>query len=296
MGSLQDYNVRSEIPEVFMDIYFIFKAVVIAIVEGITEFLPVSSTGHMIIVGDLIGFPETEFTKMFNVVIQLGAILAIVVLYFNKLMGLLISLLRGERRGIAFTKALVIGVIPAGILGVLFEDIIDKYLFKPIPVIIGLYVGAVLLIVVENRFRRKAKVHDVEDITPMQALKVGLFQCLAMWPGMSRSSSTIMGGWISGLSSSVAAEFSFFLAIPIMLGASPLKLVKFQMEFGLGSLQSTELVSFGLGFVVAFVVALICVKGFVGFVKRRPMRVFAVYRIAISIILVLLAAFKVVSF
>jgi len=157
-----------------MDIYFIFKAVVIAIVEGITEFLPVSSTGHMIIVGDLIGFPETEFTKMFNVVIQLGAILAIVVLYFNKLMGLLISLLRGERRGIAFTKALIIGVIPAGILGVLFEDIIDKYLFKPIPVIIGLFVGAVLLIIVENRFRRKAKTHEVEDITPMQALKVGL--------------------------------------------------------------------------------------------------------------------------
>jgi undecaprenyl-diphosphatase len=163
-------------------------------------------------------------------------------------------------------------------------------------VIIGLFVGAVLLIVVENRFRRKAKTHNVEDITPIQALKVGLFQCLAMWPGMSRSSSTIMGGWISGLSSSVAAEFSFFLAIPIMLGASLLKLVKFQMEFGLGSLDSTELVSFGLGFVVAFIVALVCVKGFVGFVKKRPMRIFAVYRIALSVILVLLAAFKVVSF
>lgn len=278
-----------------MDIIFILKAVVIAIVEGITEFIPVSSTGHMIIAGDIIGFPETEFTRMFNVVIQLGAILAIVVLYFDKLWGLLVSLVKREERGINFTKALIIGIIPAAILGFLLEDTIDRYLFKTLPVIIGLFVGAVLLIYMENRYRKKATTKTVEGITAMQALKVGLFQCLALWPGMSRSSSTIMGGWFSGLSSAVATEFSFFLAIPIMMGASLIKVLKFQLDVGFHTLGSTEITAFALGFVVAFIVALLCVKAFVGFVKKRPMRVFGVYRIALSVILLVLSLFNVVN-
>jgi len=278
-----------------LDLYFIFKAIVIAIVEGVTEFIPVSSTGHMILAGDIIGFPENEFTRMFNVVIQLGAILAIVVLYWNKLFTMAKSFFRREEKGLNFGIALIIGVLPAAVLGFLFEDFIDAYLFKPLPVIIGLFVGAVLLIFVEGKYRGKSNVHEVEHITKMQALKIGFFQCLAMWPGMSRSSSTIMGGWINGLDSKIASEYSFFLAIPVMIGASMIKMIKFQSDVGFSTLGSTEWVSFGLGFIVAFVVALVCVKGFIGYIQRKPMKVFAYYRIAISAIFAVLLLTNVIS-
>lgn len=278
-----------------MDIYFIFKAIVIAIVEGVTEFIPVSSTGHMILAGDIIGFPENEFTRMFNVVIQLGAILAIVVLYWNKLFTMAKSFFKGEKKGLNFGIALIIGVLPAAVLGFLFEDFIDAYLFKPLPVIVGLFVGALLLIFVEGKYRGKSSVHEVENITKMQALKIGFFQCLAMWPGMSRSSSTIMGGWVNGLDSKVASEYSFFLAIPVMIGASLIKMIKFQSDVGFSSLGSTEWVSFGLGFVVAFLVALVCVKGFIGYIQRKPMKVFAYYRIAISAIFAVLLLTNIIS-
>lgn len=278
-----------------MEILFILKAIIIAIVEGITEFLPVSSTGHMILAGGVIGFPETEFTKMFNVVIQLGAILAIVVLYWSKLWGLVVSFFKGEKKGVNFVIALIVGVIPAAILGFLLEDTIDKYLFKPVPVIIGLFVGAVLLLYVEGRYRKSAQVHEVENITKLQALKIGFFQCLAMWPGMSRSSSTIMGGWITGLDSKVASEYSFFLAIPVMVGASLVKVVKFQGDVGFQTLGSTEIVSFALGFLVAFLVALICVKGFVSYIQKKPMKVFAYYRIALSIVFTILILTKTIT-
>lgn len=278
-----------------MDLYFIFKAVVVAIVEGLTEFIPVSSTGHMILAGDLIGFPETDFTKMFNVVIQLGAILAIVILYWDKLFKMAVSFFKGEKKGLNFGIALIIGVLPAAVFGFLLEDTIDAYLFKPLPVIIGLFVGALLLLYVEDRYRGKAHIHEVEDISKLQALKIGLFQCLAMWPGMSRSSSTIMGGWISGLSSKVASEYSFFLAIPVMIGASLVKVVKFQGDVGFQTLGSTEWTAFLLGFVVAFVVALLCVKAFIGYIQKKPMKVFAYYRIAISAVFALLLVFNVIS-
>ncbi len=277
-----------------MDLLFILKAIVLAIIEGLTEFIPVSSTGHMIIAGDLMNFPSNEFTKMFEVVIQLGAILAIIVLFWGKLYGLLVSLIKREKKGIQFTKAFLIALIPAIILGFLLEKYIDQYLFKTWTVLIGLFVGAILLLFVEGRYRGKAKTFEVEQITWKQALKVGLFQCLALWPGMSRSSSTIVGGWISGLSSEVAAEFSFFLAIPIMFGASLLKLVKFQKDVGLQTLTSTEVTSFLLGFVIAFIVALLCVKAFVSFLKKKPMKVFAYYRIGISIVLAILLLTKVI--
>lgn len=278
-----------------MDLYFIFKAVVVAIVEGLTEFIPVSSTGHMILAGDLIGFPETDFTKMFNVVIQLGAILAIVILYWDKLFKMAVSFFKGEKKGLNFGIALIIGVLPAAVFGFLLEDTIDAYLFKPLPVIIGLFVGALLLLYVEDRYRGKAHIHEVEDISKLQALKIGLFQCLAMWPGMSRSSSTIMGGWISGLSSKVASEYSFFLAIPVMIGASLVKVVKFQGDVGFQTLGSTEWTAFLLGFSVAFVVALLCVKAFIGYIQKKPMKVFAYYRIAISAVFALLLVFNVIS-
>jgi len=278
-----------------LDIYFIFKAVVVAIVEGLTEFVPVSSTGHMILAGDLIGFPENEFTRMYNVVIQLGAILAIVVLYWDKLYTMAKSFFKGEKKGLNFGIALIIGVLPAAVLGFLFEDFIDTYLFKPLPVIIGLVVGAILLIFVENKYREKSHIHEVEDISKMSALKIGFFQCLAMWPGMSRSSSTIMGGWISGLDSKIASEYSFFLAIPVMIGASLLKIVKFQSDVGFSTLGSTEWVSFGLGFVVAFIVALLCVKAFISYIQRKPMKIFAYYRIGISAVFAVLLLTQTIS-
>jgi len=278
-----------------VDLYFIFRAFVVAVVEGLTEFIPVSSTGHMILVGDLIGFPENEFTRMFNVVIQLGAILAIVVLYWDKLFTMAKSFFRGEKKGLNFGIALIVGVLPAAFFGFLLEDYIDAYLFKPLPVILGLFVGAVLLIFVENKYRGKAHVHEVEDITKMQALKIGFFQCLAMWPGMSRSSSTIMGGWISGLNVRVASEYSFFLAIPVMIGASLVKVVKFESAVGFATLGSTEWVAFAMGFVVAFIVALLCVKAFITYIQKKPMKVFAYYRIGVSLVFALLLLLNVIS-
>jgi len=279
-----------------MDFLFILKAIVLAIIEGVTEFIPVSSTGHMIIAGDLMSFPKNDFRAMFEVVIQLGAILAIIVLFWGKLFGLLMSLVRREKRGIEFAKVYIVALIPAIVLGFLFESFIDNYLFRTGTVLIGLFLGAILLLVVETKYSGKAKTQEMEEITWKQALKVGCLQCLALWPGMSRSSSTIVGGWLSGFTSELAAEFSFFLAIPIMFGASLVKLVKFQMEVGLQTLTSTEATSFGLGFLVAFLVALLCVKAFVSFLKRKPMKVFAYYRIGLSIILAILIITNVIPF
>ena len=209
-----------------LDFLFIFKAIIVAIVEGLTEFVPVSSTGHMILASDLINF-QGEFVKMFEVVIQLGAILAVVVLYWKKIKDSVIEFFtyiftcgkKGEV-GFKFGINVLIGSIPAGVVGILYYSKI-KSLFKPQAVVVGFIVGGILLIVIENIFRKKRhSVKNIDRITPMQSIKVGLFQVLSMWPGMSRSASTIMGGWVAGLSTPIAAEFSFFLAIPAMVGSS----------------------------------------------------------------------------
>jgi len=282
-----------------VDILFIVKAIVIAIVNGLTEFIPVSSTGHLILVGDLMNFSSEssspEFRQMFEVVIQLGSIMAIVVLFWKKLWGLVASLLKKEKSGIKFAIAIVIGTIPAFVLGVLFEDIISRYLFRTGTVIAALFIGALLLIFAEYKFRDKAVSFDVDEISWKQALKIGFFQCLAMWPGMSRSSSTIVGGWISGLSSKAAAEFSFFLAIPVMFGASFLKMFKYHRDIGLDTMNSTEVTAFSIGFFMAFLVALLCVKGFIAYIKTHPMRVFGYYRIGISILLLIFALTGVIT-
>ena len=265
-----------------MDIMYILKGIIIAIVEGITEFLPISSTGHLIIANDLIGFGNGGFEKMFMVVIQLGAILAIIVLYWEKLVGLLVSLLRREPRGIRFTIALLVGVIPAAILGFSLEDLIDEKLFSIPTVILALIVGALMMIRFEKKYRNQAAITEVDQITPSAALKIGLFQCLSLWPGFSRSASTIMGGWHQGLAPEGAAEFSFFLAIPIMFGASGLKLAKFGMDGGFAAITSTQIVTLIVGFAVAFAVALICVRAFMSYIKNQPMKVFAWYRLILA--------------
>ncbi|MGG7165733.1 undecaprenyl-diphosphate phosphatase [Clostridium ihumii] len=290
-----------------INIILIFKAIIIAIVEGITEFIPVSSTGHMIIVGDVINF-KGSFSNVFEVVIQLGAILAIIVLYWDKLFKSIIQFLKGiilfikniciniflpkskkkvlnekEKQGITFWKNILVACLPAAIMGFLFDDFIDKYLFNSFTVAIGLLVGGILLIITENYFKNKFVTRNVDDLTTRQAFRVGVFQCLALWPGMSRSSSTIIGGWASGVSTVAATEFSFFLAIPIMVGATGLKLYK---NFGMFS--SGEILVLVIGFLVAFVVALVVVEKFINYLKKKPMKSFAIYRIIVSIVLFIL--------
>lgn len=280
-----------------LDLIFIFKAVIIAIVEGLTEFIPVSSTGHMILVGSAIGFTG-EFTKMFEVVIQLGAIFAVVVLYWKKIKDSVIEFFKylfskgkDGKIGFRFGINVIIGSIPAGIVGVLFYSKI-KGLFKPEAVIVGFIVGGILLVVIENLFRkRKHASKDIDQITPVQSVIVGLFQVLSMWPGMSRSASTIMGGWIAGISTPIAAEFSFFLAIPAMMGSSGKDL----FEFDYSVMNATNWIALIVGFIIAFIVSLVVMEKFVAFLKKRPMRVFAVYRIAAGILLAILVFTKILT-
>ncbi|AIY80435.1 undecaprenyl-diphosphate phosphatase [Clostridium botulinum] len=280
-----------------LDFLFIFKAIIVAIVEGLTEFVPVSSTGHMILASDLINF-QGEFVKMFEVVIQLGAILAVVVLYWKKIKDSVIEffayIFTGGKKGevgFRFGINVLIGSIPAGVIGILFYSKI-KTLFKPQAVVVGFIVGGILLLVIENIFRKKRhSVKSIDRITPMQSIKVGLFQVLSMWPGMSRSASTIMGGWIAGLSTPIAAEFSFFLAIPAMVGSSAKDL--FEFDFALMNL--TTWVALIVGFIVAFIVSLVVMEGFVAYLKKKPMRVFAIYRIIAGIIFAILMYMGIVT-
>ncbi|MGL5379290.1 undecaprenyl-diphosphate phosphatase [Clostridium sp.] len=289
-----------------LDLIYILKAIFIAIVEGLTEFVPVSSTGHMILFGSLIGFRSGNheaFASMFEVVIQLGAILAVVVLYWNKLWGAVVEFFayifsagKKGKTGFRFGINVIIASIPAMIIGLLLHDAI-KSLFKPSAVVVGFIVGGILLLVIENRFRNKVSkngktpTNDVFDLTPIQALKVGCFQVLAMWPGMSRSASTIMGGWIAGLSTPVAAEFSFFLAIPAMIGSSALDLFKFDYSI----MNTTYIIALIAGFIVAFIVSLVVMEMFVSYLKKKPMRIFAIYRIIAGVVLLGLSVAGIVT-
>ncbi|MFL0246625.1 undecaprenyl-diphosphate phosphatase [Candidatus Clostridium stratigraminis] len=274
----------------YANIIFLLKTIIIAIVEGITEFLPISSTGHMIIIGHFIGFTD-KFAIFYEVVIQLGAILAIVVLYWRKISESLRpgNLFNVKKSGFKLWFNIAIAFIPAAVIGLVFKKKIDKYLFNTLTVAIAMIVGGLLLFIIENKYRRTNKTRDIDDVSPMQSLKIGIFQCLSLWPGMSRSASTIMGGWISGLSTPVAAEFSFFLAIPTMLAASGLDLIKDRP-----TMTSIEIIALILGFIVAFLVALLVVEKFINFLNKKPMRVFAVYRILLGIVLLVLAALKVI--
>ena len=282
-----------------LDILFIIKAIIVAIVEGLTEFIPVSSTGHMILASSIMNF-KGDFVDMFEVVIQLGAILAVVVLYWKKIKDSVIEFFvyilskgREGKTGFNFGINVLIGCIPMLIVGLLFYKKI-KALFTPEAVVAGFIVGGILLIVIENMFRKNKKhaTKNLDNITPFQALKVGVFQVLAVWPGMSRSASTIMGGWIAGLSTPIAAEFSFFLAIPAMVGAS----AKDLLEFDYSGMTSTHWISLVVGFIVAFIVSIVVMDKFVAYLKKRPMRVFAVYRVGAGIVFGILMFFGYLKF
>ena len=276
-----------------LDFLFILKAIIIAIVEGLTEFIPVSSTGHMILASSIIGFNDPKvFVDMFEVVIQLGAILAVVVLYWKKIKDSVIEFFtyiftKGKKgkTGFQFGINVLIGCIPMGVIGIVFYRQI-KMLFNPKIVVAGLIVGGILLIIIENKFRknRKYSTKNIDSITPLQSLKVGVFQVLAVWPGMSRSASTIMGGWVAGLSTPIAAEFSFFLAVPAMIGST----AKDLFEFDFSMMNMRLWITLIVGFIVAFIVSLVVMEKFVAYLKKRPMRVFAVYRVGIGIIFAIL--------
>lgn len=274
-------------------ILLIVKSIILGIVEGLTEFLPVSSTGHLVIFQNLMGFEGTnpKYVEMYTYVIQLGAILAVVILYWQKIKETLINFFPQkvgyEKSGFKFWFMIFIACIPGGIFGILLDDLADKYLFNPTSVAITLFLGGIWMIHAELKFRNNKRQIKELNVTPKQAITIGLFQCLAIIPGMSRSASTIIGGWVSGLSTVQAAEFSFFLAIPVMVGMSFLKIIKIG---GIAILTVPEIISLIVGFVVSFIVALIVINKFISYLKKRPMRIFAVYRMVFAVV-VLIAGF-----
>ncbi|MFL6645640.1 MAG: undecaprenyl-diphosphate phosphatase [Paraburkholderia fungorum] len=267
-----------------MDWLMACKALILGVVEGLTEFLPVSSTGHLIVAGSLLNFTD-DHAKTFDVVIQLGAILA-VCWEFRRRIGSVVAGLPSRPDARRFTLNVIIATIPAVVLGLLFEKSIKAALFSPVPVAFALVVGGVVILWAEARQRARgdagARVQHVDDLSPLDALKVGLAQCFALIPGMSRSGSTIIGGMLFGLERRVATEFSFFLAIPIIFGATAYELYK---DWHLLSVDA--LGSFALGFVAAFISAFACVRWLLRYISAHDFTVFAWYRIGFGLLILL---------
>ncbi|HTE26780.1 undecaprenyl-diphosphate phosphatase [Flavitalea sp.] len=251
----------------------ILQAVIIAIVEGITEFLPVSSTGHMIIASSLMGIEKEEFTKLFTVAIQLGAIMAVVVLYWRKFF---------DFKKWQFYLKLIVAVIPAIILGLLFSDNIDALLESPTTVGITLILGGIILLFID-RFFQRAAINEESEISFGKSFVIGMWQCIAMVPGVSRSAATIIGGMQQGLTRKLAAEFSFFVAVPTMAAATGYKLLK-----GYESFTPDHVKLLAIGNLVAFIVAIIAIRFFIGFLQKYGFRIFGWYRIIAGIILLIL--------
>lgn len=260
-----------------MDFWTAIQAVILGIVEGLTEFLPISSTGHQIIVADLLDFSGDRFNA-FNIIIQLGAILAVVWEFRGKIFEV-VKGLPTQRKAQRFTVNLLIAFMPAVVLGVIFADVIHHYLFNPITVATALVVGGVIMLWAERRVH-EVHAETVDDITWKDALKVGLAQCLAMIPGTSRSGSTIIGGLLFGLSRKTATEFSFFLAMPTMVGAAVYSGYKYRELF-----QPADLPVFVIGFVTSFIFAMIAVKGLLKFIASHSYAAFAWYRIAFGLLI-----------
>ncbi|WP_421681852.1 undecaprenyl-diphosphate phosphatase [Stutzerimonas urumqiensis] len=270
-----------------MDLWIAAQALILGIVEGITEFLPVSSTGHQIIVADLIGFGG-ERALAFNIIIQLGAILAVVWEYRRKIFGIVVGLPR-EREAQHFTVNLLIAFLPAVVLGVAFADLIHEYLFNPITVATALVIGGVVMLWAEHR-THSIKAETVEDMTWDLALKVGFAQCLALIPGTSRSGSTIIGGLLFGLSRKAATEFSFFLAMPTMVGAAVYSGYKYRDLF-----QPQDLPVFAIGFVTSFLFAMLAVRALLKFIGNHSYAAFAWYRIVFGLVILATWQFGVID-
>jgi len=259
----------------------IIKAIILGIVEGITEWLPISSTGHMILVEEFIKFDASqEFMEMFRVVIQLGAIMAVVLLYFHKLNPFAPSKTQKQKRDtVDIWLKVIAGVLPAAVLGFLFDDWFDENFYNYQTVAVTLILYGILFIIIENRNKGKqAEIKSFKDLSYKTALIIGFFQILSLVPGTSRSGATILGAIILGTSRNIAAEYSFFLSIPVMFGASALKLVKFGFEFT--SLEMAVLVT---GMVVAFIVSVIAIRFLIRYIKNNDFKVFGWYRIILGI-------------
>lgn len=265
-----------------MDLLLIIKAIIMGIVEGLTEFLPISSTGHLIVVGRLLNFPEA-ISGTFEIFIQLGAILAVIVFFFRDLIGLL-------RRAVTEIPArrlllnIAIAFVPAAAVGFLFNRMIEERLFNPITVALAMIFGGIIMLLVEWR-PRTPKTTDIEQTRTTQALGVGIAQIAALWPGMSRSASTLIGGMLMGMDRPTALRFSFYLSIPTITIASLFALVRDP-----GSVTGEYVLVFAVGFIVSFLVALLVIKFFLGYVAQHDLKPFAWYRIAVGVVLIALAA------
>lgn len=265
-----------------MELSLLIKAIIMGIVEGLTEFLPVSSTGHLIITGSLLKFPQ-DIAATFEIVIQLGAILAVAVYFIRDLVSLLRRALNedGARR---LLLSIAIAFVPAAVLGFLFNKTIKAQLFNPVAVALALIVGGIIMLIVESRPRPVATT-QLERVTARQALTIGIAQCFALWPGFSRSASTIIGGLLAGLDRSTALRFSFYLSIPTMIIATGYDFIK-----SAGELAGLPLAVFGVGIAVSFIVALFVVRFFLGYVARHDLKPFAWYRIVVGVALLGLSA------
>lgn len=253
----------------------IIEAIILAIIEGLTEFLPVSSTGHMIIASSLMGIQSDDFVKLFTVAIQLGTILSVVVLYFKRFF-----------QSFDFYLKLLVAFIPAVIFGLLFSKKIDDLLESPLAVALSLVIGGIILLFVDKWFK-DGKVDNTKDMSYATALKVGFFQCIAMIPGVSRSGASIVGGMSQKLTRKAAAEFSFFLAVPTMFGATAKKLYDFFKDGH--SLSGQEINLLIIGNIIGFIVAIIAIRSFIGYVSKHGFKAFGIYRIIVGgIILALL--------
>ena len=252
------------------------QAVIIAIVEGLTEFLPISSTGHMIITEKILQLTVNDFTKVFTVAIQLGAILAVVVLYWKKFINF---------KHWQFYAKLALGVMPALILGFLFSKKIDALLESSTTVAVTMLLGGIILVFIDNFFN-DPKINSETEIGYGNAIVIGIWQCIAMVPGISRSAASIIGGMQQKLTRSAAAEFSFFLAVPTMLAATGYKLLKYYKTNG--GFTTPEIQQLAIGNLVAFVVAMLAIRFFIGFLKKHGFRVWGYYRIIIGILLLIL--------
>ena len=266
-----------------MDLVLALKALVMGIVEGLTEFLPISSTGHLILAGDLLGL-HSEKTKVFEMVIQTGAMLAVVWEYRRKFLGVACGLGR-DPRARRFVYNLIIAFLPAAVLGLAFAKVIKAHLFHAVPVAIAFIVGAFVILYVERR-DRSVRVEDVDDMTWKDALKVGIAQAFALIPGTSRSGATIIGGMLFGLSRRAATEFSFFLAVPTLVAAGMYDLYKHRALF-----DTADVGMFVVGFAVSFVSAFLCIRWLLRYIATHDFTPFAWYRIAFGVI-VLVTAFS----
>ena len=272
-----------------MDLLLLLKAVAMGVVEGLTEFLPVSSTGHLILAGSLLGFEGGSLTdekiKAFEISIQTGAILAIVLVYWQRLTGA-VKAMGHDRDARRFIVNVGIGFLPAVVVGLSFGKKLQAALFSPMVVATTFILGGLVILWAESRKNAVVRVREVEDLTPLDALKVGLVQCLAFVPGTSRSGSTIIGGMLFGLSRKAATEYTFFLAIPTLIGAGAYSLLKVRH-----SLVAADLPLFAVGFLFSFLAAWVCVRWLLRYVSTHNFNAFAWYRIAFGVLILVTAHF-----